>query len=129
MSLTQGPAPLGAYAQTITAAGLCFVSGQVPVDLAGNHLPADDVVAQAEQVFANLAGCLADNGLTLSDVVSITTYLRDIADGATVSAVRSRWFGDHRPTSTVVEVSDFLHPSWCLEVQAIAVTSEPDQQQ
>jgi 2-iminobutanoate/2-iminopropanoate deaminase len=129
MSRARGPAPIGAYAQTITAAGLCFVSGQVPVDAAGDHLPGDDVVAQAEQVFANLEGCLADEGLVMADVVSITTYLRDIADGASVSAVRSRYFGDHRPTSTVVEVSNFLHPAWRLEVQAVAVTGGPDQQQ
>ncbi len=128
MSPARGPAPLGAYAQTIVAAGLCFVSGQVPVDRDGNHLPADDLAAQAEQVFANLEACLADQGLTMADVVSITTFLRDIGDGAAVSAVRGRFFGDHRPTSTVVEVSGFLNPAWRLEVQAVAAVREPDQQ-
>ncbi|WP_187281575.1 RidA family protein [Nonomuraea sp. C10] len=126
MNQRKGPAPLGAYVQTMTAAGLCFVSGQVPVDRNGDTLPADDLVAQAEQVFANLEGCLADEGLAMSDVVSITTYLRDVADGPEVSAVRARFFGDHRPTSTVVEVSGFLNPAWRLEVQAIAVAREPD---
>jgi 2-iminobutanoate/2-iminopropanoate deaminase len=124
MSTTRGPAPLGAYAQTITAAGLCFVSGQVPVDDAGRR--SEDVTGQAEQVFANLAACLADEGLTMADVVSITTFLRDIADGPTVSSVRGRFFGDHRPTSTVVEVSGLLDPAWRLEVQAIAVTRDQD---
>ncbi|MCR1784790.1 RidA family protein [Nocardioides carbamazepini] len=124
MSTTRGPAPLGAYAQTITAAGLCFVSGQVPVDDAGRH--SEDVTGQAEQVFANLAACLADEALTMADVVSITTFLRDIADGPTVSSVRGRFFGDHRPTSTVVEVSGLLDPAWRLEVQAIAVTRDQD---
>ncbi|MCD6638661.1 MAG: RidA family protein [Nocardioides sp.] len=128
MSPARGPAPLGAYAQTVTAAGLCFVSGQVPVDEHGNHLPADDVAAQAEQVFANLQACLVDQGLTMADVVSITTFLRDIGDAAAVSAVRGRFFGDHRPTSTVVEVSGFLNPAWRLEVQAVAAVREPDQQ-
>lgn len=120
MSGRKGPAPLGAYAQTLTTAGLCFVSGQVPVDRDGAHPPAGDVAAQAEQVFANLEGCLADAGLALTDVVSITTFLRDIGDAAEVSAVRGRFFGGHRPTSTVVEVSAFLNPAWRLEVQAIA---------
>ncbi|MDQ6523134.1 RidA family protein [Nocardioides sp. LHD-245] len=124
MSTTRGPAPLGAYAQTITVAGLCFVSGQVPVDGDGEHR--DDVAGQAEQVFSNLAACLADEGLAMTDVVSITTFLRDIADGPAVSSVRGRFFGDHRPTSTVVEVSGLLDPAWRLEVQAIAVTRDQD---
>lgn len=126
MSGKRAPAPLGAYVQTITAGGLCFVSGQVPVNRDGNSLPADDVVAQAEQVFANLEACLADEGLALRHVVSLTTYLRDIADAAAVSAVRARAFGDHRPTSTVVEVSGFLDPAWRLEVQAIAAIPGPN---
>ncbi len=128
MSAARSPAPLGSYAQTVTAAGLCFVSGQVPIDRDGRHLAADDVAAQADQVFTNLEACLADQELTMADVVSITTFLRDIGDGATVSAVRGRFFGDHRPTSTVVEVSGFLNPAWRLEVQAIAAVREPDQQ-
>lgn len=128
MSHQKGPAPLGAYVQTMTAGGLCFVSGQVPVDRSGNHVPAEDLVAQAEQVFANLEGCLSDEGLAMSDVVSITTYLRDIADGPEVSAVRSRYFGDHRPTSTVVEVSDFLNAAWRLEISAIASARKLEQQ-
>ncbi|MEV4105633.1 RidA family protein [Nonomuraea sp. NPDC049649] len=127
MNQRKAPAPLGAYVQTITAAGLCFVSGQVPVGPDGD-LPAGDVAAQAEQVFTNLQNCLADEGLTMSDVVSITTYLVDISDAAEVSAVRSRFFGDQKPTSTVVEVSGFLNPAWRLEVQAIAVAREAGRQ-
>ncbi|HLU70654.1 MAG TPA: RidA family protein [Nonomuraea sp.] len=127
MNQRKAPAPLGAYVQTITAAGLCFVSGQVPVGPDGD-LPAGDITAQAEQVFTNLQNCLADEGLTMSDVVSITTYLVDISDAAEVSAVRSRFFGDHKPTSTVVEVSGFLNPAWRLEVQAIAAAREAGRQ-
>ena len=117
---------MGAYVQTLRAGGWCFVSGQVPVDEAGSC--ADDLAAQAEQVFSNLEGCLADEGLTMADLVSITTYLRDVADAPAVSAVRSRFFGDHRPTSTVVGVSALLDPAWRLEVQAVAVARETDQQ-
>ncbi|MGI5270421.1 RidA family protein [Nonomuraea sp. CA-218870] len=125
MNQQKGPAPLGSYVQTMTVNGLCFVSGQVPVGRDGGHPPADDLAAQAEQVFANLQDCLADEGLAMSDVVSITTYLRDIADGPEVTAVRNRFFAGHRPTSTVVEVSGFLDPAWRLEVQAIAAARPP----
>jgi 2-iminobutanoate/2-iminopropanoate deaminase len=128
MNQANAPAPLGAYVQTLTAAGLCFVSGQVPVNPGGDDPPAGDVTAQAEQVFTNLRACLAAEGLAMSDVVSITTYLRDAADGPQVSAVRARYFGDHRPTSTVVAVSGLLDPAWRLEVQAIAVAGERGRQ-
>lgn len=119
----RAPAPLGGYSQTTWAGGLCFVSGQVPVDRDGKHVP--DVAGQAAQVFQNLSDCLADEGLTLSDVVSLVTYLRAAADGAEVAAVRARFLEGHRPTSTVVEVSGLLDPAWRLEVQAVAATPSP----
>lgn len=122
----RAPAPLGGYSQTQWAGNLCFVSGQVPVDREGNH--AIDVAGQAAQVFQNLDDCLADEGLTLADVVSLVTYLRDATTGAEVAAVRSRFLDGHRPTSTVVEVSGLLDPAWHLEVQAIATTPQPANQ-
>lgn len=128
MNHQPAPAPPRGYAQTLTAAGLCFVSGQVPVDSDGNQLPEDDLVGQAELVFTKLQSCLSDQGLEMSDLVSITTYLRRAADGPEVSAVRGRYLGEHRPTSTVVEVSGLLNPAWRLEVQAVAAHREPAQQ-
>lgn len=119
----RAPAPLGGYSQTLWAGNLCFVSGQVPVDRDGSHVP--DVAGQAAQVFQNLGDCLADEGLALSDVVSLVTYLRDAADGTEVAAVRARFLDGHRPTSTVVEVSGLLDPAWRLEIQAVAVAPPP----
>ncbi|WP_162529774.1 RidA family protein [Nocardioides caldifontis] len=126
MNRPAAPPPLGAYAQTLSAAGLCFFSGQVPVDPAGDVV-AEDVTAQAEQVFTNLAACLASEGLSMVDVVSLTTYLCDVLDAPTVAAVRGRHLGDHRPTSTVVGVSELLDPRWRLEVQAVAVNRSTQQ--
>ena len=117
---------LPTYAQTFRAHGLCFVSGQVPVDSDGRSLPADDLEGQVNQVFANLEACLADEGLGLPDIVSMTTYLRDIADAPRVSQIRGRFLGEHRTSSTVVEVSRLIGPSWRLEIQAVAMTRNAD---
>lgn len=127
MSERRRPEPGGTYVQTLTTGGLRFVSGQVPVDPDGHQFSGDDLVAQAEQVFSNLEACLAGEGLALTDVASMTTYLRDIADAAEVSAVHSRFLGDHRLTSTVVQVSGLLNPEWRLEIQAVAVAQKPNQ--
>lgn len=115
------PPPLGAYANAMTVGGVCYVSGQVPVDQAGQTVGVGDPETQARQVFGNLRAVLAEQGLTLDDVVALNTYLTRAADGASVSAVRLEFFGEHRPTSTVVCVAGLLRPDWLLEVSAIAV--------
>ena len=120
----QAPVPLGAYVNALVVAGTCYVSGQVPVDSAGQTVGVGDPRVQAGQVFRNLAAVLAEHGMTLSDVVALTTYLTRVEDSAVVSAVRRESFGEHRPTSTVVCVAGLLHPHWLLEVSAIA--ARPD---
>ena len=114
------PAPLGAYAPGRVAAGLCFVAGQDPVAADGSVVGEGDIAAQADQVFENLRLCLAAEGLDFSDVVSLTTYVRDISQAGTVSQVRAHFFAQHRPTSTVVGGVDLLDPAWLVEVEAVA---------
>lgn len=115
---------LGAYAHVVRCGALLFVSGQVPVTPTGDSLPAEDVEGQARQVFENLQAVLAREGCSLADVASLTTYLCDVADAAVVGAVRGTFLGDHRPSSTVVGVSQLLLPQWRIEVQAIATLTE-----
>lgn len=119
--MTAPPPPLGAYVNALTVGDVCYVSGQVAVDHTGQTVGIGDPEAQARQVFANLAAVLAEQGLTLRDVVALTTYLTRVDDAATVGAVRTEYFGDHRPTSTVVGVAALLKPEWLLEVSAVAV--------
>lgn len=117
------PAPLGAYVNALTAAGTCYVSGQVPVDHTGQTVGAGDIQAQARQVFSNLAAVLAEHAMTLRDVVSLTTYLTNLHDNAVVAQVRQEFLADHRPTSTVVGVAGLLKAEWLLEISAVAVRS------
>jgi 2-iminobutanoate/2-iminopropanoate deaminase len=59
-------------------------------------------------------------GATLRHIVKITFYLTDIRDKDQVWAVRKEMFGDHRPASTLLEVSHLVDPEAKLEVEAIA---------
>src|SRR6188508_648785 len=58
-----------------TSAGLVFTAGAVPLDADGELVGADDPVAQARQVLANLAMQLAAGGATPADVVKTTVYV------------------------------------------------------
>ena len=70
--------PISHFTDAVAAAGLLFVSGIVPVDEAGGLVGGDDVVAQARQVFANMADVLATAGCSFADVVKVTVFLTDV---------------------------------------------------
>jgi reactive intermediate/imine deaminase len=113
--------PISHYTDAVRAGDLLFVSGFVPVDADGRLVGGDDVVAQARQVFANLAAVLAAAGGTFADIVKVTVYLTDIEDRARINPVRQEVFRDTRPASTLVEVSALATPGAKVEIDAVAL--------
>jgi len=119
-------APISHYAHAVRAEGpLLFVSGVVPVDAKGRLLGGDDVVEQARAVFRNLDAVLAAAGATFADVVKVTVFLTDVDDRPLINPVRQDAFGAARPASTLVEVSRLAVEGAKIEVEAIAIVSEP----
>lgn len=100
-------------------AALLFVSGIVGVDAAG-QLVADDLVAQADQLYANLEAVLASQGARLEHVVKVTSFVKEGVDRTPLRG-RQR-FPDHAlPAATLVFVSGLADPAYLLEVEAVAV--------
>ncbi len=115
------PEPFSHYTDAVRAGDLLFISGCVSIDEHGSVVGEGDVVAQARQVFANIAHVLDAAGASPADVVKVTLYLVDIDDRARINPVRQEFFGEARPASTLVEVSKLVLPEFLLEVEAVAV--------
>lgn len=114
------PQPGGGYAQAMRVdpgASLLFVSGQIPVDTAG-QVPGD-FAAQCRLVWRNVAAQLTAAGMDLSNLVKVTTFLADRACREENSAIRRDILGDHAPALTVI-VCDIYDPAWLLEIEAVA---------
>jgi 2-iminobutanoate/2-iminopropanoate deaminase len=119
------PNPGGAsYSDVVSvdagSARFIYVAGQTPRPPPSGSVP-EDLAGQTELCFAQLADLLRVEGASLSDVVSITTYLTDLADYAEFAAVRARVFGEALPCSAAVGVASLLGDV-LVEVQAVAVT-------
>ena len=113
--------PAANYAHAVCSTGpsrWLHTSGVVPVDADGT-VPAT-LAGQAERVWAILAALLADAAMEPTDVVSVTTYVVDGHDLATVMAARDRFLGDHRAASTLVLVPALAQPAWMMEISLVA---------
>lgn len=100
---------------------LVFISGQVPLDRAGQLVGAGDFRRQAEQVFANLQLALAEVGATFADLVKITIYTVDLSHLDVLREVRDRHVNTAAPpASSLVEVRGLFRPDVLLEVEAVA---------
>ena len=121
ISTESAPAAIGTYSQAIAASGrLVFLSGQIPLDPVTMELVSDDVAAQTEQVFKNLAAVAEAAGGTLSDAAKLTVYLTDLADFATVNEVMARHVSEPYPARAAIGVSA-LPRGAAVEIEGILV--------
>jgi 2-iminobutanoate/2-iminopropanoate deaminase len=118
--------PMGAYSHGISVpvgdARMIFVTGQIAIDSEGNFV-SDDIEVQTRFVFERIRAILEAGGTSMRDVVKAQIFLTDIKDFAAVSAIRNEYFGESRPTSTLVEVTALVRDGCKVEVEVIAVTT------
>lgn len=116
----KAPAALGPYSQGIKAAGLVFVSGQIPLDPETGEVAAGGVREQAQRVMENIGAVLDAAGSALDRIVKTTIYLTDLNDFAVVNEVYGSYFKESPPARATVEVSG-LPKGVAVEVEAIAL--------
>jgi enamine deaminase RidA (YjgF/YER057c/UK114 family) len=108
-------------ADAVAAGGLLFVAGVLPVDAGGALVGAGDVAEQARHVLTDLGAILAAGGCTYQDVVTVNTYLTDIAERPFLDGPWEAAFGSARPAGTLLEVGGLAVPGARVELDAIAV--------
>ncbi len=112
------------YSHVTAGSGrLIAVSGQLPVTDSGEVIGDGDGLAQARQVFANLARALHSAGADFGDVLRLTVYLTDLGDLGSVRTAREEHLGDGPyPASTLVQVAGLAVAGARIEIDALAVT-------
>ena len=96
LSPTSVAKPGPGYSQGIAANGTIYVAGQVSVGADGTIEGKGNIARQTRQTLENVRRVLAEGGLGLSDVVSTTVYLKDLADYRVFAQTWCEVFGDQR---------------------------------
>ncbi|MFQ3622884.1 MAG: RidA family protein [Acetobacteraceae bacterium] len=89
------------YSRAVVDGDYVWLSGTTGYDYATMTI-ADDVVAQAEQCFRNIAAALAEAGCTLDDVVRAFFIVPKREDWEPCWPVIRKHLGTARPTSTLI---------------------------
>ncbi|MFD4263279.1 RidA family protein [Streptomyces sp. NPDC058534] len=115
---TGAPRPAGAYSQGVVAGGLLFTAGFGPQDPVTGEIP-EGVGAQTAQVLRNVRAVLAEEGLSLRDVVKVTAHLQHLKrDFAAYDAAYREFFDEPCPVRTTVG-SDLMNI--LVEIDVVAV--------
>lgn len=89
------------YSRAVVDGDMVFVSGTTGYDYSTMTI-ADDVVAQCEQCFRNIAAALAQADATLDDVVRVLFIVPRREDWEPCWPVLKKHLGTARPASTLI---------------------------
>ncbi len=111
------------YVAGVTAAPVYHQHPHVPTDF--DAIP-DDAATQARLTMDNLRLALRAAGGDLGDIVQMFRFIKDMdRNQDPINRVIGEYLGDHRPTSTTVEIVRLAtDPRLVLEVTAVAVVPD-----
>lgn len=117
----QGMTQPTAYSHLVKYGDLMFIAGQVALDGEGNVIGDGDMIAQYRQALENMKTVLASEGADFSNVVKITIFTTDIDEFRKTGELRSEYFGNNAPASTLVQIERLARPVFLVEIEAIAI--------
>jgi len=109
------------YSHVAKVGKTLYIAGQVARDIQGKLIGKGDFEAQARQVYTNLKNILQETGGGLKNIVKTTTILTYYGNVESYRKVRSEFFGDLMPPSTLLIIESLASPDFLIEVEAIAV--------
>jgi 2-iminobutanoate/2-iminopropanoate deaminase len=110
--------PVSHYCHVVKAGDHIWLSGMVGVAADGS-IP-EDTTDQFKIALDTIDRCLRHAGGRPDQVVKVLVFMTDISERAAINPARIAYFGEHRPASTLVEVSSLVDPRMKVEIEAVA---------
>ncbi|MDX2291422.1 MULTISPECIES: RidA family protein [Streptomyces] len=108
------------YSQAIQVGDTVYVSGQLSHDRHGNFVGTGDFELQVRTALENLDLVLRQFGAQRSQIAETTVLVRNLRENFdTTARLHAEYFGEHRPTSTVMGVLDLALPDQLVEIGAL----------
>ena len=111
------PAAIGPYSQGILTGKTIYVSGQLPVMNGELQISIDKATAAS---LGNVLSVIQAEGGKKENIVKCVVFLTDMNDFSAMNEAYARFFGEHKPARSCVEVMS-LPKDAVLEIEAIAV--------
>lgn len=105
ITTSSAPSAIGPYSQAVLAGGILYISGQIPVEPETGKI-VEGIEKETRQVMENLKAILAEAGMTFSNVVKTTIFLKNMDDFAVMNDIYASYLdASAYPARETVQVS------------------------
>lgn len=116
----KAPAPIGPYNQAVRTGNLIYTSGQIAIDLKTGDVCEGGVGEQTHLVLTYLKNILEAAGSSLTQVIKVNVFLKNMHDFADMNAVYKEFFSaESAPARSTIEVAR-LPKDVLVEIEAVA---------
>ena len=119
VSTKKAPAAIGPYSQGISANGVVFVSGQLPINPSTGTIAEGSIKDRTIQSMMNIGEILKEAGSGLDKVVKTTIFVTNLELFGEVNEAYGTFFGGNAPARACVQVAA-LPKGADIEIEAIA---------
>lgn len=102
------------YSEIVIHNGTVYLAGQLADDYAG------DIAEQTRQTLANIDRLLAEAGSDKAHILSLTIYLKDMADYAAMNAVWDTWVAEGAAPGRACVEAKLYDPRVLVEMMVVA---------
>lgn len=111
------------YCRALRAGSHVYVTGTVAIGADGALVGVGDGHAQARRCLEIIEASLERLGCDRRAIVRTRMFTTDISRWAEYGRAHREFFGDHRPTTTLVEVRALIGPDMLIEIEADAYST------
>ena len=122
----KAPEAIGPYSQAVIANNFIFTSGQIGTDPVTGKIVNKDIRSEIMQIIKNLESILVGANSSVSKIVKLNVYLKNLNDFEILNNVFEDFFNkESYPARSTFEVSN-LPKNANVEIDAIAIVREGD---
>jgi 2-iminobutanoate/2-iminopropanoate deaminase len=110
--------PVSHFCHVVKAGDTIYLSGMTGV--AEDKSIPDSTVEQFKLAMAAMDKALRHAGGRPDQVVKVLVFMTDISERPLINPLRAEYFGEHRPASSLVEVTGLVDPRMKVEIEAVA---------